>query len=578
MAVMMGLEGRWPWMIMVIPGLLGCLASAALMFDNMRDETHRSGDVDEAAQVPSLEHTPPVRPDDLPQPPVLEDMLTGGDDPLAWRVFVRRWMDGPTLRVPVGCAHDGHTMRLDIGKQGPHALVAGTTGSGKSVLLQAWCLALASANPPSRLNFVFLDFKGGATFHHLATLPHCVGNVSDLDLAHATRALIALERELRRREQLVAQAGCTALDELDNPPPRLVIVADEFHAVRAMLPDYLDRVTRITSLGRSLGMHLIACTQNPLGQVSADMKANISLHVCLRVNDAVQSSEMLGSGVGQAISPRCPGAAYGYDGDCLQPFRCCAIGDIRRLTRQIMLACRFVGEHQPAPLFSSPLPDVVDVLPITPDPRSVVDDVAMAVSIGIEDDDTVWHVARLRLDRGNIAIIGRSGGGRSSVLGLVADEARRVGLRVMDVCDTAWRDMPPLPRVPHMSPGRHRHGIRELWVADDADELLDPLNDDPTAVRLRAGLRDGNVTVALVAGTARHISVQDAPIRIVFPTGDRAHDVMLGIPPAMLSKLSHDDYAVDGRCVLLDGARASITQCLRYQHLQNDDISVGATS
>ena len=81
---------------MVIPGLLGCLASAALMFDNMRDETHRSGDVDEAAQVPSLEHTPPVRPDDLPQPPVLEDMLTGGDGPLAWRVFVRRWMDGPT--------------------------------------------------------------------------------------------------------------------------------------------------------------------------------------------------------------------------------------------------------------------------------------------------------------------------------------------------------------------------------------------------------------------------------------------------------------------------------------------------
>ena len=115
-------------------------------------------------------------------------------------------------------------------------------------------------------------------------------------------------------------------------------------------------------------------------------------------------------------------------------------------------------------------------------------------------------------------------------------------------------------------------------MADDADELLDPLNDDPAAVRLRAGLRDGNVTVALVAGTARHISVQDAPIRIVFPTGDRAHDVMLGIPPAMLSKLSHDDYAVDGRCVLLDGARASITQCLRYQHLQNDDISVGATS
>ena len=135
-------------------------------------------------------------------------------------------------------------------------------------------------NGPEHLNFVFLDFKGGSAFRKLERLPHTVGSVCDLDLAHAVRALRALEAELTRREQLSAAVHASDIRDMVNPPPRLIVVIDEFHALKDQLPDYVNRLVRIASLGRSLGMYLIACTQNPMGQVSADMKANMSVSIC----------------------------------------------------------------------------------------------------------------------------------------------------------------------------------------------------------------------------------------------------------------------------------------------------------
>ena len=164
-------------------------------------------------------------------------------------------------------------------------MVAGTTGSGKSELLISWCLSLAMQYSPDDLHFVFLDFKGGSTFNALEHLPHTVGNVCDLDLFHAIRALNAIEQELVRREALVSAERVSRFDQLVRPPARLVVVIDEFHALRDRLPDYMQRLNRLASLGRSLGMHLIVCTQYPMGQVHADMKANISLSICLRVTD-----------------------------------------------------------------------------------------------------------------------------------------------------------------------------------------------------------------------------------------------------------------------------------------------------
>lgn len=162
---------------------------------------------------------------------------------------------------------------------------------------------MAVRNPPDRLHFVFLDFKGGSAFSVIERLPHTVGSVCDLDLNHAVRALRALELELRRREHLVAAERVGSIGQLQSPPPSLIVVIDEFHALNNQLPDYVDRLVRIASLGRSLGMHVIACTQNPLGQVSADMKANMALNICLRVRDGLQSIELLGDGRAASHQP-----------------------------------------------------------------------------------------------------------------------------------------------------------------------------------------------------------------------------------------------------------------------------------
>ncbi|MFR4489301.1 MAG: hypothetical protein ACLT3W_05495 [Bifidobacterium pseudocatenulatum] len=125
-----------------------------------------------------------------------------------------------------------------------------------------------------------------------------------------------------------------------NPPPRLIVVIDEFHALKDQLPDYVNRLVRIASLGRSLGMYLIACTQNPMGQVSADMKANMSVSICLRVRDRLQSCELLGDGRAADLSPAMPGAAFCNDSEQVTAFRCAtAADDIDAVCRQIAFAC-----------------------------------------------------------------------------------------------------------------------------------------------------------------------------------------------------------------------------------------------
>ncbi|MGN0109952.1 MAG: FtsK/SpoIIIE domain-containing protein [Bifidobacterium sp.] len=625
MAIIMGLEGRWMFIPMAIPGLIGCLASAILAIGgsdaDLRSDTGTPTQVSDDAcaalgtspESPTGNDAPPPSELDTPEP--LETLLGLDRDPMLWRAVVRTWAQGldssspgsrarephgpaaqnparhrrdsPHLDVPIGTCGTG-VFTLDIARQGPHALVAGTTGSGKSVALLVWCLALAARNPPSRVNFVFMDFKGGATFQGLADLPHCVGNVCDLDLAHAARALLALERELRRREQLVASQGCSSLAELDNPPPALVIVVDEFHAIRSLLPDYLERLTRVTSLGRSLGMHLIACTQNPLGQVSAEMKANMRLHLCLRVNDAMQSRELLDSPVAQAISPSCPGGAYLYDGEALQSLRCTTPVNSRRLIRHIAAAGLFLSPTPATMLFTPPLPEHLDRMPanlsITDhDSGSMRPEHPNRVVIGIKDDGVVWHPASIDVSLGNIAIIGRPRSGKSNLLDVLCEQSRIIGTHV-----TRWTVGTDGARCEQRFAAQEspRRPARELIVVDDADELADPLSTDPYADQFRRALQSPDVTVAFAAGSLRHIRVpQDAPTRVVFPTGDRVHDLGLGIPAAVLASMPQRDFTTAGRAVVLDGPSARPVQCLRfqveclrYQSPHDDDISLGQTS
>jgi S-DNA-T family DNA segregation ATPase FtsK/SpoIIIE len=202
------------------------------------------------------------------------------------------------LTCPIGITADG-ILAVDLVADGPHALVAGTTGAGKSELLRSLVLGLAASRAPEDLELALIDFKGGSTFAELSSLPHVVGAVTDLDGSLARRAVLALEGELRRRELLLERRGAgdiatyRALPGPPEPLPRLVVVIDEFATLAADHPDVLDGFVSVAQRGRSLGLHLVLATQRPTGSVNDHLRANTNLRVALRVQDPADSRDVL---------------------------------------------------------------------------------------------------------------------------------------------------------------------------------------------------------------------------------------------------------------------------------------------
>lgn len=203
---------------------------------------------------------------------------------------------------------------LDLCADGPHALVAGTTGSGKSEFLRTWICALARESLPSEVTFMLIDYKGGAAFRDCAELPHVVGMLTDLDPTLATRVLISLRAEIRWREERLAAANAKDLQELErlgtSPFPSLVIVVDEFATLARDIPEFIDGILDIAQRGRSLGIHLILATQRPSGVVTDAIRANTNIRVCLRVPDDDDARDVVGSVDPARISGRHPGRGY----------------------------------------------------------------------------------------------------------------------------------------------------------------------------------------------------------------------------------------------------------------------------
>ena len=223
---------------------------------------------------------------------------------------VRRQHDA-TLRALVGQGSDREFM-LDLRTQGPHALVGGTTGAGKSEFLQTWVLGMAAAHSPDRVSFLFVDYKGGAAFADCVDLPHTVGLVTDLSPHLVRRALTSLRAELRRREHLLNRKKAKdllALERIGDPeaPPALVIVVDEFAALAKEVPEFVDGVVDVAQRGRSLGLHLILATQRPAGVIKDNLRANTNLRIALRMADEHDSADVLGSPLAAEFDPRVPG-------------------------------------------------------------------------------------------------------------------------------------------------------------------------------------------------------------------------------------------------------------------------------
>lgn len=234
----------------------------------------------------------------LPQEVTLYEALGTGAPDSAWVLEHWRVARGHSLPGPIGiCA--GGPLAIDLVVNGPHALVGGTSGAGKSELLTSLVSGLAAYNPPTRLNFLFVDYKGGATSSIFNDLPHTAGCVTNLDAAVADRALRSLKAELNRRMDLFEGRAKDLAEMIDRhpdlAPPSLVIVIDEFATLVKEVPDFLAGIVDIAQRGRSLGIHLVLATQRPSGAVNDNILANTNLRISLRMLDGAESRHVIGS-------------------------------------------------------------------------------------------------------------------------------------------------------------------------------------------------------------------------------------------------------------------------------------------
>ena len=224
-----------------------------------------------------------------------------------------RWEENdPTksLGVPVGIDSYGKTFCLDLHQKfhGPHGIIAGTTGSGKSEFIMTYILSLAVNFHPYEVQFILIDYKGGGMAAAFANLPHTSGIITNIDGSGISRALTSINSEIKRREKIFSNVtkklGVTNVDiykyqslfregKVLKPLPHLFIIADEFAELKQQLPDFMEELISISRIGRSLGVHLILATQKPSASVSQEIWSNSKFKICLKVQETQDSTEML---------------------------------------------------------------------------------------------------------------------------------------------------------------------------------------------------------------------------------------------------------------------------------------------
>lgn len=232
---------------------------------------------------------------------------------------LKRWRENnpvKSLATPVGVGEDGTPFVLDLHekRQGPHGLVAGMTGSGKSEFLITYILSMAVNYHPDEVSFVLIDYKGGglaSAFDNPRTgvrLPHLAGTITNLDGNSIQRSLMSIESELVRRQRVFNEAAkftdegtmnistyqkLYRAGKVDKPMSHLFIISDEFAELKQQQPEFLEKLISAARIGRSLGVHLILATQKPSGVVNDQIRSNTKFQVCLRVQERSDSMDMI---------------------------------------------------------------------------------------------------------------------------------------------------------------------------------------------------------------------------------------------------------------------------------------------
>ena len=231
--------------------------------------------------------------------------------------ILQRWMTNDStksLQAPIGIDTNGMQIVLDIHEKahGPHGLIAGSTGSGKSEFIITYILSLAVNYHPNDVAMILIDYKGGGLAGAFqkgnVKLPHIVGTITNIDKVGLQRSLVSIQSELRRRQVKFNQAR-EKTDEgtidiykyqklfhdgvVNEPIPHLLIICDEFAELKQQQPDFMDELISVARIGRSLGVHLILATQKPAGVVNDQIRSNSKFGICLKVQDRQDSMDVI---------------------------------------------------------------------------------------------------------------------------------------------------------------------------------------------------------------------------------------------------------------------------------------------
>ncbi len=366
----------------------------------------------------------------------------------------------------LGLGADRKPFYLDIHESGhgPHGLIAGTTGSGKSEVIQTIVLSLALKYSPEEVSFVLIDYKGGGMAGLFENLPHTAGILTNLseDAALTGRTLVSLGSEIKRRQEIFRENGVSHIDsyselyrrgKVSEPLPHTVIICDEFAELKREKPEFISQLVSISRVGRSLGVHLILATQKPSGVVDDEIRSNAGFRICLKVRDREDSTGVIGcpdaagitvtgralvrtgnSGVCEAVQTGYSGAAVGSDENeyTAAMIRCDgspAVPDsedrktddtteLGMLTEKIRSFCSENSIRSARRIWCDPLPRQItyDELGKYTDTKTKT---GLCAAAGLADDPENQKIYPAVFDfcrTGNILLAGNSGSGKTAFL------------------------------------------------------------------------------------------------------------------------------------------------------------------
>lgn len=388
----------------------------------------------------------------------------------------KRWQESQihkTMAAPLGLKSNSEVVALDLHEKyhGPHGLVAGTTGSGKSEILQSYILSMAVLFHPYEVGFVIIDFKGGGMVNQFKDLPHLIGSITSIGRHETNRSLLLIKAELRKRQELFAQHNVNHINtyiqlfkknEAKTPLPHLILVVDEFAELKMDQPEFMKELVSIARIGRSLGVHLILTTQKPSGVVDAQIWSNSKFKLCLKVQNKEDSNEVLRSPLAAEIKE--PGRAYLQVGnnEIFELFQSAYSGapssndykgqksyvdaetQLKAIVNYVAQYCKKNNIERLPGICPPPLPELI---PFTHATKVESAQSGIQVVLGVYDDLNNQLQKQMQMDllSGNIFIVGASQYGKTALLQLlIRDLAERyspeeVSIYILDFASTTLK-------------------------------------------------------------------------------------------------------------------------------------------